>query len=285
MTDADLFNYDEHAQAGAQDMTEDSSLLADEVPVTKEHRQRAARCFAQIHVRGEVLSSVFMDDLAKAFAEFEWEILSPPTTTVQGMEESEEICALCGTSPEDHHTLRDCFAKYKAAQDDAHNQVTDHLGSELESLREGYRRLDANWDALHNAGINAFRTVLSLPDATIPEMVETIERLLRPAPPEAPRVYNVYWDEESTFVVARSTEDAAFVYAESSGEEVSFDALEWSRYPSEKPIRIKCYGPQHPQAWKIAPADEEGEHIITVTRSAAEWSLRVGRGFLCTSDY
>lgn len=52
------------------------------------------------------------------------------------------------------------------------------LTEDLDEARSGYHKLDANWDALHNASIDAFREALNMPHATIPEMIEAITNLL-----------------------------------------------------------------------------------------------------------
>jgi hypothetical protein len=153
--------------------------------------------------------------------------------------------------------------------------------AELAEVKAGYEKLDANWSALHNAGIDAFRKALEMPDASIPEMLSAIEHLRRPEDQKL----HVFWDEEATYVVARTCEDAAIVYADSIGEEVTIDSLDWARFSDNQPLRIKCYGLGHPGSGTIAPADEEGPHIVLVTRPAIEWAHRQGRGFLCTTDY
>jgi len=48
---------------------------------------------------------------------------------------------------------------------------------EMAGLREHAELLDRNWSTLHNASVDAIRKVLGMPDATVPEIVEAIERL------------------------------------------------------------------------------------------------------------
>jgi hypothetical protein len=96
-------------------------------------------CRARLErVHGEILA-----DLALAFAEFEHELLLCPATTVHGMEESTSVCSNCGTSSEDFHTIRDCFARYKQAEDNAHNQVCDYLSARIAYLE---KELHVFWD-------------------------------------------------------------------------------------------------------------------------------------------
>jgi uncharacterized Zn finger protein (UPF0148 family) len=49
---------------------------------------------------------------------------------------------------------------------------------ERDEARAGYRTLDNNWAAVHNAFTNAIRTALAMPGATVPELVCRIEHLL-----------------------------------------------------------------------------------------------------------
>lgn len=130
-----------------------------ELPVTRAHRERAA---CTLHEAGSAVEHWIetgealeglpfnndLEDLARAFADFEHEILLCPTTTVHGMEESHDVCSLCGEEPEDFHTIKDCFAKYKRAQDDAARQVTAYLEEKNQALES---ELYKNRGALHEA--------------------------------------------------------------------------------------------------------------------------------------
>ncbi len=269
-----------------------------DLTVTEEHRHLAAIVFLKTYDEsnfwvkngfGHIEDKDDLTNLARAFALFEQELLACPVTIVQSLEDSEVICTLCGTSGDDSHTIRDCFTRYKAAEDDAHKQVTDYLSTrnteletELAEVKQGYERLDANWSQLHDLGIDTFRAALEMPEATIPEMVEAIARLRHPATEEP---LAVFWDDDSVYVVARSAEDATLVYAEHVGYCMSHETLQFSRFSDSDSIRIKCYGLDHPASGRIAPVDEAGPHIVLVTRPAIEWAHRIGRGFLCTTDY
>ncbi len=190
-------------------------------------------------------------------------------------------------------TMADVEAAFKGATfADCPGDFLDAMANALEYFatknaaddpkKAGYERLDANWSQLHDLGIDTFRAALEMPEATIPEMVEAIARLRHPATEEP---LAVFWDDDSVYVVARSAEDATLVYAEHVGYCMSHETLQFSRFSDSDSIRIKCYGLDHPASGRIAPVDEAGPHIVLVTRPAIEWAHRIGRGFLCTTDY
>jgi len=49
--------------------------------------------------------------------------------------------------------------------------------AELDEARDGYRALDANWLAIHDAAMTAIRDAVGNTDATVPEIVEAIAAL------------------------------------------------------------------------------------------------------------
>jgi hypothetical protein len=51
------------------------------------------------------------------------------------------------------------------------------LEKELKEVKDGYHKLDENWNTIHNVAIDTFRLTLDMPDATIPEMIARIETL------------------------------------------------------------------------------------------------------------
>jgi hypothetical protein len=51
------------------------------------------------------------------------------------------------------------------------------LQSILKHVREHTELLDKNWDIFNDGNINAFRLVLGMPGASIPEMTTRIRRL------------------------------------------------------------------------------------------------------------
>ncbi len=96
----------------------------------------------------------------------------------------------------------------------------------------------------------------------------------------------VFWDEDSTYVVARSCEDAALVYAEHVGDALTQDSLEFSLVPGDQDISIRIWV-SGPNDGEIAPADEaEQPGIETLRQSAANWAQCFNsRRFLCTTDF
>lgn len=96
----------------------------------------------------------------------------------------------------------------------------------------------------------------------------------------------VFWDEDSVYVVARSCEDAALVYAEHVGDDLTHDSLEFSLFPGDKDISIRMWV-SGPNAGEIAPVDEADQPGITPLRQvAAHWVHAFNkRGFLCTTDF
>jgi hypothetical protein len=97
---------------------------------------------------------------------------------------------------------------------------------------------------------------------------------------------HVFWDQDSVWVVARDSEDAALVYAEHIGDVDSFDPLQFSRVPDEQEISIRVWV-SGPGAGKIAPVDEEDgtAAIESQSKPAHAWAAQQGRGFLCTTDF
>lgn len=278
----------------------DSLASEHERPVTRNHRMHAAMALSASGVTvvnwiqtGRIEVGVPFDDslvdVAQAFADFEVEILTVPVTTVHGMEDSSVVCSLCGTEGDDGHTLRDCFKKYREREDAASSQVTAYLQHEIETLsaelaeaKTGYHALDKHWERAHEIAIDAVMEALSMPDATIPELLARIHehRWGRAAPTLA-----VFSDGGETFVVAASPEDAHLVYRESIGLG-DFDASgSWTRCPDDQVIKIKCYHHGEVGPLLIAPVDESGPGIATASRTAAEWLKFVHRGLLCTGDY
>lgn len=51
------------------------------------------------------------------------------------------------------------------------------LEDRIKQLEDHAEALDKNWELLHDAAMRSFRTVLGMPDATIPEMIERIRSL------------------------------------------------------------------------------------------------------------
>lgn len=308
-------------------MTEPTCLThTDEPRVTREHRERAASTLHEIgHPVEYWIQTGGLDpsdpdplnddltELAQAFADFEHEILLCPTTVVHGLEESTTVCSHCGTTDEDYHTLRDCFARYKRAQDDATNQVTEYLSeqnaaleAELIEVKRGYEVNERDWQA----AMTPIRAALDLPDGSVPEIVAAIETLKQPVTnphhecvpigaigarycihcgkdmtPPYPVPLFVFWDEDSIWVVAHDADDAERLYAAHVGGDCTFDRLQFSRWPDEQEITIKIFA-SGVNTGKIAPVDEESDTgaIAPCTQSARRWADQEGRGFLCTTD-
>lgn len=182
------------------------------------------------------------------------------------------------------------------------------LTAERDETRTGYHALDKNWGTYHETCINAFRAQLEMPGACIPDMLTAIQELQQRPATAAARAHTcvavagndcrdcgkdmpidpallVWCDGGSTFVVARSEDDAKAVYRKHVGENIeSYDELAWELVPHSQPIRIRVWQ-RGPNAGEIAPADEESPDIDTVTRTAEYWAVHAGRGFLCTSEY
>lgn len=179
------------------------------------------------------------------------------------------------------------------------------LRAELAETKAGYHALDKNWQHLHDSCMDAIRVALSLPEATVPEMVRAIE-MLRLKSEWSGKVHtcitahnatgshctvcgknmtaHVFWDEDSIYVIAYSYIDAARVYDEYYAAEIGgeHDPIAWSLFPLDQEISI-CVWHEGPEAGEIAPAYIRDDRIETVRKSAAEWALR-GRGFLASAD-
>lgn len=296
-----------------------------EIQVTQAHRERAAVALHEIGLvvqhwiaTGNNSDGALNDqlvDLANAFANFEHELLLCPSIVVHGMEESEDVCSNCGTSAEDFHTIRDCFAKYKVAQDDAAGLVLhdlqcriDVLTAERNEAREGYHQIDSNWAAIHEGAMGPIRSALDLPDGSVLEIVTAIEALKqghtnphtcvaigvngerycsvcgKGMPDLLP--LHVFWDEDCIYIVARDCEDAELVYARhTGGVDPTFDTLQFSRCPDEQEISIRVWLSGR-SAMQIAPADEaESDAIGVCKQTARAWAEQQPRGFLCTTDF
>ncbi|HMG13240.1 MAG TPA: hypothetical protein VK571_08700 [Gemmatimonadaceae bacterium] len=261
-------------------MTEpDNIAIQDEPDVTRDHRRRAAVTLSQSgsdvdlwietgteafaeRVHGEILA-----DLALAFAEFEHELLLCPTTVVHGMEESTS-CSNCGTSPEDFHTIRDCFARYKRAQNEAASQVTAYLEQRNELLEQELKSLYAS---------GAAHVCVAIGDNDCRHCAICCK--------DMPDELHVFWDNDSIWVVAHDADDAALVYAEHIGDVDSFDPLQFTRVSDEQQISIRVWV-SGPHKGEIAPVDEEDgtDAIAPHMESARIWARQEGRGFLCTTD-
>jgi len=55
--------------------------------------------------------------------------------------------------------------------------LLDVLQERLLEAREHAEALDKNWSTLHEASMSAIRDALGMPDATVPEMVQAIQRM------------------------------------------------------------------------------------------------------------
>jgi hypothetical protein len=55
--------------------------------------------------------------------------------------------------------------------------LLDEKDVEIERLRKHTDSLDKNWASLHNAAMNAIRTSLVMPDASVPEIIARIAKL------------------------------------------------------------------------------------------------------------
>ncbi len=259
--------------------------LTDEPVVTSGHRERAASALSEIGKQVEVwVETGNVDphagplndqliDIAQSFADFEHELLLCPSIVVHGMEDSSDMCSNCGTSAEDYHTIRDCFARYKRAQYDAAGQVTAYLERRVSLL-------DAELKALYAGG--AAHVCVAIGGDDCPHCPICGKDLAKKDPPPL----HVYWDSDSIWVVARDADDAELVYAEHIDDVDSFDRLEFERWPDEKEISIRVWV-KGPDTGKIAPVDEEDgtDDIAPLSQPARFWVDQCGRGFLCTTDY
>lgn len=95
----------------------------------------------------------------------------------------------------------------------------------------------------------------------------------------ARKALRVWHDDKAAYAIAWSRLDLAVVLEDTFGESTSPDG--WFELAPAATIKIKVFL----ASGEIAPADEEGPHIDTLTLSASEWAKRVGRGFLCTNEY
>lgn len=60
----------------------------------------------------------------------------------------------------------------------------DVLEELLRLSREHAEALDRNWSVMHDAAMDAIRTALKMPKATVPAMVERIAQMRRDMEPE-----------------------------------------------------------------------------------------------------
>jgi hypothetical protein len=69
---------------------------------------------------------------------------------------------------------REPWAGIRGICDGCHFVITSDVHAELRWWKLHAEALDKNWATLTNAGIDAFREALGMPEATIPEMVHAI---------------------------------------------------------------------------------------------------------------
>ena len=95
------------------------------------------------------------------------------------------------------------------------------------------------------------------------------------------RVYHDFSGSGSNWVVAHSEEDAAEAYADSIGEYMheEYGAQLWEPLPEASRLRIWC------DSSDGMPTEPRGSEAVEVNLTCGEWVSRMGRGFLCTSEY
>lgn len=86
---------------------------------------------------------------------------------------------------------------------------------------------------------------------------------------------HVFFDLESTWVVARDETDAMAVWCELTGEDaVDYPDIEWVPCGDDSTLTIQ-----------VDEAGEISDGPYSLTKTCAEWAAHNGRGFLAAEDY
>lgn len=95
------------------------------------------------------------------------------------------------------------------------------------------------------------------------------------------RVYHDADGSGSNWVIAYSAEDAAEAYADSIGEYMheEYGSQLWEPIAATFRLRIWC------DSSDGMPTEPGGSDAVEVELTCGEWVSRMGRGFLCTSEY
>lgn len=184
-------------------------------------------------------------------------------------------------------------------------EALEQTQKHIDSLNEHTKKLDANWETLHNASLDSIRLALGLPEASVPEMVAAIlgarsehEYQLHeawwaghghedrynptnpyPKRPDPPQLF--VFTDEIYFVIAHSSAEATHIVA---AEDLGDDWVPRRQLPSDEKLTALIWKAGTPEAGKLAPF-EESEHLTeSLTLTAAEWIARYGRGFLYLLD-